>query len=111
MIVDWDHVCAFPDYEGYITAKQEHLEVVLLVPNPFAYNFDAADSGIEPTVVLRNNGDLPDVVFKAQAVSLIQDMSNLVPVAAWDDDPAVLEVYRAAGVPFTSDLSWNQEEF
>lgn len=106
MIVDWDHLCAFPDYEGYVIEKQEYLEVVLLVPNPFAYDFEGADSGVEPTVVLRNNGGLRDVIFKAQAVSLVQDMSNLVPVAAWDDDPEVLSMYRAAGVPFTDDLDW-----
>lgn len=109
IIVDWDHVNAFTAYEDYIVHKQEHLEVVLLVPNPFGYDFDAADTGIEPTVVLRNNGGLRDVIFKAQAVSLIQDMSNLVPVAAWDDDPEVLDVYRAAGVPFTDDLNWGAD--
>lgn len=106
MIVDWDHVQAFPEYEDWIVAKQEYLEVVLLVPNPFGYDFTAEDTGIEPTVVLRNNGGLRDVIFKAQAVSLVQDMSNLVPVAAWDDDSEVLGMYRAAGVPFTDDLDW-----
>jgi hypothetical protein len=115
MIVDWDHVCAFPEYAEYVAQKQKHVEVVMLVPNPFGSDFVQTVKSdneyvyltdIEPTVVLRNNGGLRDVIFKAQAVSIIQDMSNLVPVAAWDDDPEVLDMYRAAGVVFTDDIYW-----
>jgi hypothetical protein len=109
MLVDWDHVNAFANYESYVADKDDKLAIVLIVPNPYAYDYED-DALFEPTVVLRNMGGLSDRKFKEQALSIMTEVSNLQVIAAWDDDPDVLEMYRQQGIPFTYDLNWEAPE-
>jgi hypothetical protein len=103
--VDWDLFSRNPYTQDFVLERHDHTKIVLLVANPHAHDYSSwtrPDTGeFEFDVVIRNTGDLDNVAFKATAVSVIQEVSNLVPVIALDTTPGTNSMYREAGVLIT----------
>lgn len=111
ILVDYEQARRFPKYNQWLKEKQTddcHVEIVMLVTNPKVndYTQTSTDIDFEPTVVLRNSGSLPHIIFKTNALLAVQEISNLLPVIAWDNNLRVMDVYRAGGVPITDELSY-----
>lgn len=109
IVVDWPLFSGNPWVQDFVSTRQGHARMVLLVPNPdesdFIFQGDETPSDV-PFVnwdaVIRNSGDLENVVFKATALSVLQDASDLEVVVALDTDSDVNEMYRAEGVLITA---------
>jgi hypothetical protein len=107
ILVDWTLFKANPYTRDFIYERMDKVKTVLLVADPHNDDYKtfhcAGDPIIEFDVVIRNTGDLPNVAFKTTAISVIQEVSNLVPVIGLDSDYEVNAVYREAGVLITID--------
>jgi hypothetical protein len=105
ILVDWTLFKANPYTRDFIYERMDKVKTVLLVADPHNDDYKtfhcAGDPIIEFDVVIRNTGDLDNVAFKATAVSVIQEVSNLVPVIALDTTPGTNSMYREAGVLIT----------
>lgn len=121
IIVDWPLFKDNPWVQDFIREREGMARMVLVVPTPNTddYTWDEHPPGLDnPPVqngqqmlypmpeiawdaVIRNSGNLQNVVFKATALSVIQDASTMEPVIALDPDHAVNEMYRDGGVLIT----------
>jgi len=110
IIVDWEHVNAYEGYDEWLAEHDEQLAIILIVPDPENNDYDF-DAKFEPAVVLRNSlkKPMPLIAFKTTAVLTVQESSNMIPVVAWDDDADVIDMYRAAGVPVTTEFNWQND--
>jgi len=110
VLVDYDLYNRNVAVRKWVWSREKHTAVVLLVSNPSKLDYDPEDEIIPEyhiqdhrdfDVVIRNSGNLKDLDFKTRALSVIQDVSNLIPVVVFDSNWEVLEAYRNAGVLFT----------
>lgn len=105
ILVDWDLFSRNPYTQDFVIARHDHAKTVLLVGNPHGHDYSTWTRPDIPLfefdVVIRNTGDLDDVMFKTTALSVIQEVSNLVPVIGLDTNNTVNAVYREAGVLIT----------
>ena len=105
ILVDWAlyHNNAFT--QNFIEARKGQARMVLLVSSPNKDDYEPETAShlpdIEFDAVIRNTGNLTDVAFKATALSVIQDASNLVPVIALDGNRDNNLMYREGGVLIT----------
>lgn len=119
ILVDWSLYSANTHVQEFIKAREGQARMVLLVTEPktndymYPTDYTATDDyptlgrdsidGIEWDAVIRNTGDLADVKFKENAVTILKEVSNLDPVIGLDKSSAVNTVYRAQGVLVTTE--------
>lgn len=105
ILVDWDLFSRNPYTQDFVLDRVSYTKTVLLVNDPHRHDYTSWTrpdiDDFEFDVVIRNTGDLESVAFKATALSVIQEVSNLVPVIGLDTDNAVNAMYRAGGVLIT----------
>jgi hypothetical protein len=105
ILVDWNLFRDNPYTQDFVHAKSAHAKLVLLISDPtyqdYTPKYHQAHPEIDFDVVIRNTGDLPNVAFKTTALSVITEVSNLVPVIGLDRDREVNAMYREAGVLIT----------
>jgi hypothetical protein len=105
ILVDWNLFKDNPYTRDFIYDRMNTAKTVLLVSDPGTDDYRtfkcAGDPIIDFDVVIRNTGDLPNVAFKTTALSVITEVSNLVPVIGLDRDREVNAMYREAGVLIT----------
>jgi len=79
---------------------------VLLVSDPAHEDYDAEDKRwnglgtveMEFDAVIRNSGGKRDITFKLNALHVIKDVSNLIPVLALEEDLYVQQMFEDNGV-------------
>lgn len=105
ILVDWTLFSNNPYIQDFVDARKAQARLVLLVEDPenndYEHDFSPAVPDIEWDAVIRNTGGLTDVVFKATALSVIQDASNMIPVIGLDYKKHINELYREGGVLIT----------
>lgn len=105
ILVDWSLFRHNPYTQDFVYERREHTKLVLLVGDPIISDYEPVKpyEDLDFDVIIRNTGDLPVVAFKATALSVIQEVSNLVPVIGLDNNAEVNAMYREAGVLITID--------
>lgn len=105
ILVDWSLFRHNPYTQDFVAERHEQAKLVLLVSYPDDSDYEPVKpyEHIEFDVIIRNTGHLPIVAFKATALSVIQEVSNLVPVIGLDSNAEVNAMYREAGVLITID--------
>ena len=105
IIVDWTHYKGDPTTQRYIqriTTQAPKTSTVLMVSDPNdTLSCPSHIPEIEWDVIIRNTGTLNDVKFKTKAFSVITEVSDLVPVIAFDDNHQINLMYRENGVLIT----------
>lgn len=108
ILVDWALLRTHQDTQNFIAQREGQANMVLLVSQPKTDDFDHDPENhpgvpdIQWDAVIRNTGGLPDVVFKATALTVLQDSSNLEPVVGLDPAYEVNNMYREGGVLVTA---------
>lgn len=102
VLVDYDLYRLSPQVKRWCEKRADQTTLVMLVSNPQNHDYDPEAplhaNGPEFPVVLRNSGELPDLVFKTSALCVIQDMSDLTPVVSLDASFSAQQMFRAGGV-------------
>lgn len=105
VLVDWSLFTANPYTQDFVASREGQARMVLLVSDPTVsdYNHETLPGvpDIEWDAVIRNTGALENVMFKATALSVIQDASNLIPVIALDANTEINRMYREGGILIT----------
>lgn len=105
ILVDWGLYRTNPYTQDFVTARVGQARMVLLVTDPLKDDYHYEDHENIPYVewdaVIRNSARFPSVVFKATALTVLQDSSSLVPVIALDANNEVNKMYREGGVLIT----------
>lgn len=110
IIVDWPLFKANQWVQDFISERVGQARMVLLVPEPEKSDFIFPEDGqlsfvqeINWDAVIRNSGGLDNVVFKATALSVLQEASDLEIVIAIEGDPNINDMYREGGVLVTTE--------
>ena len=112
ILVDWSLYSANTHVQEFIKAREGQARMVLLVTEPKTNDYIHPADTLPTTqaldhpewdAVIRNTGDLADVKFKENAVTILKEVSNLDPVIGLDKSSAVNTVYRAQGVLVTTE--------
>lgn len=102
ILVDFNMYSHYPTVQRWVELRENKTQLVLLISDPVHNDFDPTSSrwanGPEWAAVLTNTGGTKDLVFKTSALCVVQDMSNLLPVIALDDDLHVQQMFEDGGV-------------
>lgn len=105
IIVDWPLYQSNPWVQDFVSAREGQARMVLVVPEPettdYVFGLPKFTPEIAWDAIIRNSGGLESVAFKATALSVLQDASNLEIVIALDADAEVNGMYREGGVLVT----------
>lgn len=98
ILVDYDLYENDTEVRQWVLSKEGQASLIALVHNPLGVDPDHSQN-INPDwdVVIRNGKDRPKNLFLIQALSLIQESSNIIPAVAVSPDPDHT-VYQDAGV-------------
>lgn len=108
ILVDFNLLAHSSKLVCYLKKVQANAAIVLVVSDPIYNDYDENTmkggqqdpSGIEFSTVIRNSKTKPmsDLDFKTAVLCMVQDMSNLMPVIAFDNSFLVRNMYRDGGV-------------
>lgn len=112
ILVDWALFHTNPYTQDFVVKRDGQAKLVLLVSDPYKDDYDAFSPyfmearvfpvpDLEWDVVIRNTGKLPNVIFKAKALGVLHEASDLRAVIGLDADHAVNKMYREEGVLVT----------
>lgn len=102
IIVDWALFKTNPKVQAFVSQRAHVASTVLLVTDADdALNASSSVPEIEWDVIIRNTGKRPDVMFKMNAFDVLDEVSNLTPVIAFDYSVPVNTYYRDHGVLVT----------
>lgn len=112
ILVDWALFHTNPYTQDFLVKRDGQAKFVLLVSDPINDDYDTfspyfSEARVFPVpdlewdVIIRNTGKLPNVIFKAKALGVLHEASDLRAVIGLDKDRAVNKMYREEGVLIT----------
>ena len=112
ILVDWALFHTNPYTQDFVVARDGQVKMVLLVSDPYGDDYDPESPyfsdgrefplpDIDWDVIIRNTGRLPSVIFKAKALGVLHEASDLRAVIGLDRDSQVNRIYREEGVLVT----------
>lgn len=112
ILVDWALFHTNPYTQEFVAKRADQAKLVLVVSDPFKDDYDPESPifsearvfpvpNLEWDVVIRNTGKLNSVVFKAKALGVLHEASDLRVVIGLDADHRVNTIYREEGVLIT----------
>lgn len=105
VLVDYNLFISSQELRDWLDTHKDDAEYVLLVDPPIGPGEKLAPTAEDTfEVVIQNSGKKGAVNFKMNALRVVQDMSNLIPVIAFDADSITLKMYEENGILIAQDF-------